>query len=284
MSPLISAHDAIKLLGQDGVVFLDASYHLPNSGRDPEAEYLERRIPGAIRFDINTIADPTAELPHTMPTAPVFQRHMRALGLRNEDTIIVYDDSPFYSSARAWYMLRYFGHGDVRVLNGGLTAWMKAGGATEHGSQIPSLMASQFTCDEPRGNDGVMMLGAMRRLVDVPAAQRKRQVVDARSRGRFAGTEDEPRPGLASGHMPGAINIPIGSLIDRDTGLIKDLPELEEIFSILDKDTPVVTTCGSGVTACGLALGLAMIGREDVAIYDGSWSEWGSRPDCPVEQ
>ena len=284
MPPLISAQEAIDLHGQDGVVFLDASYHLPNAGRDPAAEYLDRRIPGAIRFDINTIADPVAEMPHTMPTAPVFQRHMRALGIRNEDTIIVYDDTPFYSSARAWFMFRYFGHAEVRVLDGGLKTWVDAGGAVDHGSVVPTRAASHFVSAEPQGNDGVMMLGAMRRLVDIAPDLRKRQIVDARSSGRFAGTEAEPRPGLAAGHMPGAVNIPIGSLIARDTGKIKDKAELEEIFSGLDADKPIVTTCGSGVTACGLALGFAIIGREDVAIYDGSWSEWGSRPDCPVEQ
>lgn len=284
MNPLISVNDALELIGRENVIFLDASYHLPNAGRDPEAEYLENRIPGAIRFDINTIADPTAELPHTMPTAPVFQRHMRAIGIRNEASLIVYDDTPFYSSARAWYMLRYFGHADVKVLNGGLNAWKNADGPLDHGSVIPSLEPSQFVSSEPQGNDGIMMLGAMKRLVDIPSEQRKRQIVDARSRGRFDGTDEEPRPGLASGHMPGAINIPIGSLINRDTGLIKEPAELEEIFSVLDGDKPIVTTCGSGVTACGLALGLAIIGRQDVAIYDGSWSEWGSRPDCPVEQ
>jgi len=284
MNPLISAEDALGLVGRENVLFLDASYHLPNAGRDPDKEYLEKRIPGALRYDINTIADPTAEQPHTMPTAPVFQRHMRALGIRNDHTLIVYDDTPFYSSARAWYMLRYFGHGDVRVLDGGLKAWTKAGGPLDHGSVTPSLEPSQFISSEPQGNDGVMMLGGMKRLVDSPLDQRKKQIVDARSRGRFEGTEEEPRPGLASGHMPGAINIPIGSLIVRETGHIKTVAELEEIFSVLDASKPIVTTCGSGVTACGLALGLAIIGRQDVAIYDGSWSEWGSRADCPVEQ
>jgi len=284
ISPLISAQDALACHGMKDVVFADASYHLPTAGRDPEKEYLETRIPGAIRFDINTIADPTAELPHTMPSAQVFQRHMRALGIGNHHRVVVYDSTPFYSSARAWFMLRYFGHEHVQVLDGGLDAWIKAGGSLDNGGDVASLPGSDFISADPIGNDGVLSIGAMQRLVNVPASSRKRQIVDARSKGRFAGTEEEPRPGLASGHMPGAINIPIGSLIDRDTGRIKEKAQLEEIFGTLDKDHPIVTTCGSGVTACGLALGLAIIGREDVAIYDGSWSEWGSQPDCPVEQ
>ena len=276
-TPLISIEDALALHGQDNVVFADASFHLPTSGRDAAAEYAAAHIKGACWFDINTIADPSSPLPHTMPKAPLFQRHMQQLGIGSNDLVIVYDNSPFYSSARAWFMLRYFGHHRVQVLNGGFKAWQNAAGPIESGPATEQP-GKRFIIGDPVGNDGVRSLSAMKKHVETG----NRQILDARSAGRFNGTEAEPRQGLASGHMPGAQNIPVGSLIDQETGCFKTAAELADIFAGIDATKPVVTTCGSGVTACGLALGLAMIGREDVAIYDGSWSEWGSRSECPV--
>ena len=276
-TPLISIEDALSLHGQDNVVFADASFHLPTSGRDAAAEYEAAHIRGACWFDINTIADPSSTLPHTMPKAPLFQRHMQRLGIGSDDLVIVYDNSPFYSSARAWFMLRYFGHHRVQVLNGGFKAWQNAAGPIESGPATEQP-GKRFIIGDPVGNDGVRSLSAMKKHVETG----NRQILDARSAGRFNGTEAEPRQGLASGHMPGAQNIPVGSLIDQETGCFKTTAELADIFAGIDATKPVVTTCGSGVTACGLALGLAMIGREDVAIYDGSWSEWGSRSECPV--
>lgn len=276
-TPLISIEDALALHGQDYVVFADASFHLPTSGRDAAAEYAAAHIKGACWFDINTIADPSSPLPHTMPKAPLFQRHMQQLGIGSDDLVIVYDNSPFYSSARAWFMLRYFGHHRVQVLNGGFKVWQNAAGPIESGPATEQP-GKRFIIGDPVGNDGVRSLSAMKKHVETG----NRQILDARSAGRFNGTEAEPRQGLASGHMPGAQNIPVGSLIDQETGCFKTAAELADIFAGIDATKPVVTTCGSGVTACGLALGLAMIGREDVAIYDGSWSEWGSRSECPV--
>ena len=276
-SPLISVEEALTLLGQDNVVFADASFHLPTSGRDAEAEYEDSHIKGARWFDINAIADPNSDQPHTMPKAPLFQRHMQRLGISSDDLVIVYDTSPFYSSARAWFMLRYFGHADVRVLNGGFNVWKDAGGEVERGQQS-EYSGKRFLVTDPVGNAGVRSLSAMKKHVETG----NRQILDARAAGRFNGTEAEPRPGLASGHMPGARNIPISSLIEKETGLFKTGEDLVAALKDVDPDKPIVTTCGSGVTACGLALGLALIGREDVAIYDGSWSEWGSRADCPV--
>ena len=276
-TPLISIEEALDLHGQDNVVFADASFHLPTSGRDAAAEYEAAHIRGACWFDINTIADPSSPLPHTMPKAPLFQRHMQRLGIGSDDLVIVYDNSPFYSSARAWFMLRYFGHHRVQVLNGGFRAWQNAAGPIGSGPATEQT-GKRFIIGDPVGNDGVRSLSAMKKHVETG----NRQILDARSAGRFNGTEAEPRQGLASGHMPGAQNIPVGSLIDKETGCFKTVAELADIFAGIDAEKPVVTTCGSGVTACGLALGLAMIGREDVAIYDGSWSEWGSRPECPV--
>lgn len=277
-APLIDVNEALDLHGQDNVVFADASFHLPTSGRDAATEYETAHIKDARWFDINEIADPTSDQPHTMPKAPLFQRHMQKLGISSDDLVIVYDNSPFYSSARAWFMLRYFGHGQTRVLNGGFQAWQSAGGPVSSGAQ-KEYNASRFRVDDPVGNDGVRSLAAMKKHVETG----NRQILDARSAGRFNGEEAEPRPGLASGHMPGARNIPVSSLIDKETGLFKTGDALQAVFNGLDPDKQIVTTCGSGVTACGLALGLALIGREDVAIYDGSWSEWGSRSECPVE-
>jgi thiosulfate/3-mercaptopyruvate sulfurtransferase len=274
--PLIEIKEALALHGKEGVVFVDASYHLPASGRDAATEHQENHIAGARWFDINDIADPKSPLPHTMPKAPVFKHRMQRLGISSDDHLIVYDASPFYSSARAWFMLRYFGHARVQVLNGGFKAWLDVGGPVEAG--VCPVENGRFIINDPVGTDGVRSLLAMKKHVETA----DRQIIDARSAGRFNGNEPEPRQGLAGGHMPGAANIPIGQLIDRETGLIKPVDVLQEIFAVVDPEKPVVTTCGSGVTACGLALGLALVGREDVAIYDGSWSEWGSRSDCPV--
>lgn len=275
--PLIAAEDALRLHGQDGVVFADASFHLPTTGRDAQAEFAEGRIEGAVWFDINTIADPASDQPHTMPDADLFEAAMRQLGINQGDRIIVYDQSVFYSSARAWYMLRLFGHADIQVLDGGFKAWVKAGGPTESGTPVASP-AGNFNAGAAASGETVILIDALKQIIGRSDAQ----IVDARAAGRFNGTEPEPRPGLRSGHMPGAINIPIGSLIDKQTGLFKQKHELDAIFSALDLEKPIITTCGSGVTACGLALGLAAIGQHGVTLYDGSWSEWGSREDCPI--
>ncbi len=281
--PLIEIEEALARHGRNDVVFIDATSHLPTSGRDAATEYQENHITGARWFDINEIADPESPLPHTMPEAGVFKSHMQRLGISSDAHLIAYDASPYYSAARAWFMLRYFGHARVQVLNGGFKAWQDAGGPLETGPS-PAYEDSDFVIADPVGTDGIRSLTGMQE--DVKAASRQkettRQIVDARSEGRFNGSEPEPRPGLAGGHMPGAMNIPVSRLIDPETGRIKPAPELQKIFSVLDPEKPVVTTCGSGVTACGLALGLAIAGREDVAIYDGSWSEWGSRDDCPT--
>ncbi len=282
LSPIIEASEAINLTGK--AIFFDASFHLPQSERNAEAEFIGQRIKGAQRFDINAIALPRAKFPHTMPSAPIFQRQMRAMGVDQDSIVIVYDDTPLFSAARAWFMLKYFGHSNVRVLNGGFGAWKAAGGETETGEtphQESSAKSGDFIAKDPDGRCSVMPLKSLKRMVEKPPLERARHIIDARPEDRFFGRGQEPRGGLASGHIPGSQNIPFGQLIDKDTNRIKPKAELEAIFANLS-DKPIVATCGSGVTACVLILGLTIIGRDNAALYDGSWSEWGSRDDCPI--
>ena len=203
---------------------------------------------------------------------------MQDLGLENDDHVIVYCDSVFLSSARAWWMLRLFGHEKVSVLDGGLKSWLARSGATETGPMTDASKGG-FTVRAPVGAQMIPM-DSLRQLVTLGVAG---QIADARSAGRFAGTDPEPRAGLRGGHMPGASNVPIASLINQDGGL-RSPEEIAAAFAAggIETDRPVITTCGSGVTACGLALGLALLGNENVFVYDGSWSEWGAS-DAPVE-
>ena len=279
--PIISAKDATAAITQDNIIVFDASSHLPNVERDAEAEFLDGHLPHAQRFDINTIALPDADYPHTMPTAPLFQRHMQLMGVHQDSHILIYDDSDIFSAARAWFMFRYFGHDRVQIIDGGLKAWKAAGGKMETGAP-QARERGDFLAQDPLQNDGLISVHGMKKLVSKPIDERGRHILDARSADRFYGRVAEPRRGLASGHMPGAINIPFTDLLDRETGLMKSPDEIEKVFQDVSTDKAVATTCGSGVTACVLILGLAMIGRYDAALYDGSWTEWGSREDCPI--
>ena len=265
-------------IGKPGIKVLDATSHLPTSGRNAKEEYLACRIAGAGWFDIDEIADKSSKLPHTLPSAEFFQSKMRVLGIENDDYVIVYCDSVFLSAARAWWMLRLFGHDRVSVLDGGLRSWLAISGATESGPKTPTDKGG-FTI---RKSTGVQMVpfASLRQLVEQGVAG---QIADARSPGRFAGIDPEPRVGLRSGHMPGASNVPIASLINNEGGL-RSVDDIAEAFKAggIDPTLPVITTCGSGVTACGLALSLALLGNESVKVYDGSWSEWGAS-DAPIE-
>ena len=265
-------------IGKPGIKVLDATWHLPTLGRNAKEEHLACRIASAGWFDIDKIADQTSKLPHTLPSAEFFQSKMQALGLENDDYVIVYCDSVFLSAARAWWMLRLFGHDRVSVLDGGLKSWLAISGATESGPRKPTHRGG-FTV---RASVGAQMIpiASLRQLVERGIAG---QIADARSPGRFAGIDPEPRAGLRSGHMPGASNVPIASLINNEGGL-RSLDDIATAFRDggIDPELPVITTCGSGVTACGLALGLALLGSENVQVYDGSWSEWGGS-DAPIE-
>ena len=268
------------LLAQpDGAVRLfDASYFLPTMGRIGHEEYARAHIPGAVFFDIDGIKDEASELPHMIPSAEVFQDAMRGLGLNTGDQVVVYDDSPFLSSARAWWMLRYFGHLPVAVLDGGLRAWREAGGTVT--DTVPSPAPGTFSASAPAQAD-VITFAELEAAVRAGTAD---QIIDARAANRFAGVAPEPRAGLRSGHIPGSLNLPIGDILDTDTGKLKSADELARLFAKagLTMDKPAVTTCGSGVTAAGLTLALALLGKTDIRLYDGSWSEWGAS-DAPIE-
>ena len=275
---IVNAEWLASNLGKKSLKIFDATSHLPTLGRDANAEHLACRITGSLRFDIDRIADKSSPLPHTLPKADQFQSQMQDLGLESDDHVIVYCDSVFLSSARAWWMLRLFGHEKVSVLDGGLKSWLARPGTTESGP-MNDVPKGGFTVRAPVGAQMIPM-GSLRQLIELGVAG---QVADARSAGRFAGIDPEPRAGLRGGHMPGASNVPIASLINQDGGL-RSLDEIAAAFAAggIQTDRPVITTCGTGVTACGLALGLALLGNENVFVYDGSWCEWGAS-DAPIE-
>lgn len=251
------------------IVVVDASMHLPGSDRDANAEYRAARLPGAVRFDIDAISDRQSSLPHMLPSTVQFASAMKKLGIGDGSRVIVYDSEGYFSAARAWWMLRIMGHDDVAVLDGGLKKWRAEGRPLEDGPAVPRG-ERHFT---PR-----FRAALVRDKSDVASqlASANPQVIDARGAARFSGEAQEPRPGLRSGHMPGAVNIPYGALINAD-GTLKDKASLAAAFKAqgINFARPVTATCGSGVTACILAFAAAQVGHPDVAIYDGSWSEWG---------
>ena len=259
------------------LVIIDASWHMPSDGKDARAEYLAEHIPGAIFFDIDEIADTKSNLPHMLPPPEKFSSRMRALGIGDGSRIVVYDFSGILSAARVWWTFRVMGVEDVTVLNGGLPKWKREGLPLESGE--PRLRSARHFTSR-RNADLVRDVYDMKALLKDHSAE----IVDARAVERFAGRAPEPRPGLRSGHIPGAHNVPYGKVLKPD-GTLKSPTELETLFNQagVDLTRPVVTSCGSGITASVLALALAEIGHRRTAVYDGSWSEWGADQSLPIE-
>jgi thiosulfate/3-mercaptopyruvate sulfurtransferase len=258
------------------LAIVDASYFLPTVKRDAYAEYRDGHIPGAVFFDIEAIADHSTDLPHMLPGPTQFGEAAGAFGIGDGDTVVVYDSVGLFSAARVWWTFRLFGAKKVFILDGGLPQWKSEGRPLEKGDAKR----------EPRKFTADMNVGAVALLDDVrlALADDSVQIVDARSAERFAGKAPEPRPGLRSGHMPRALNVPYERLLEN--GRLMPRSKIEAIFrdAGVDLDKPIITSCGSGVTAAILTFALESIGREPKGLYDGSWAEWGARPDLPVER
>lgn len=258
----------------DKVRVLDASWYMPADKRDPAKEFEAAHIPGAGFYDIDALSDHASPLPHMLPPPGQFARDAGALGIGDGDMIVVYDTAGLFSAARVWFAFKAMGHDKVAVLDGGLPAWKAAGGSLEGGAANPR--PANFTA---RPNPALV-----RDFDGVKAALGNTQVLDARSAPRFEGIEPEPRAGLKSGHMPGAANLPYRAVLTSD-GRLKDDAALQKLFSEkgVDLRAPIITSCGSGVTAAIVMLALEKLGARQVAVYDGSWTEWGGRDDAPVE-
>lgn len=272
--PMVTCDWLAQRLDAPDIRIIDATWFMPNDPRKARALYDERRIPGAIFFEIDEIADTSSNLPHMLPSLEKFASCMRKLGISDGSRIVVYDNHGVFSAARVWWTFRAMGHEDVVVLDGGFPAWEAGGFPVEHG---PPQKRGERHFTVQKRVDLVRDLSDMRRAVVGSAL-----ILDARSPPRFHGEVDEPRPGLKRGHMPGARNVPFDALIQG--GRLKSREELEAAFegAGVDPSQPAICSCGSGITAAIIALALARLGRWDAAVYDGSWAEWGAQDDTPI--
>ena len=273
MDDLVSTDWLAQNLGQADVVVVDSSWHMPSSGRSGRDEYLKAHIPGARFLDIDAVADTSHPAPHMLPSAEGFGAAMERIGIGRGDRIVVYDNSPTRNAVRGWFMLRHFGADQVAVLDGGFGKWVEEGRRTESGEARPR--PARFEAVERP--DEIVSLKQVRAGLGVP-------LIDARGRARFEGTEADPRPGVASGHIPGSRNLPYTELYNPD-GTMKSREELRQHFvgAGVDAERPFVATCGSGVTANSLILAARLLGNRDTRLYDGSWSEWGADPTTPKD-
>ena len=272
---LVSTDWLAQHLNDPDLRLLDASWHMPDAGRDARAEYDAAHIPGARFFDIDDISDARSELPHMAPATEKFMSRLRAMGVGDGHQVVVYDSTGLFSAARVWWLFRLMGKRDVAVLDGGLPKWLAEGRAVE--DMAPVIRDRHMTTS--RQNQMVRDVTQVARAAKLG----DHTILDARGPGRFSGSEPEPRPGLRSGHIPGARNVHYATLLNDD-GTMKSVPALQKVFSDAGADLskPVITTCGSGVTAAIINLALERIGKTDHALYDGSWSEWGMYPDLPI--
>ncbi len=275
--PLVTTEWLAQNISMPDVRVADASWYLPDAKRDGRAEWGERRIPGAVFFDLEEIADKETGLPHMLPDPAKFSSRVRKLGLGDGARIIVYDGAGLFSAARAWWMFRVMGYRDVFVLDGGFPKWLTEGRA------VDDLPPSAPTARHFTARKHAMLVRDAAQIQNNLKTGAE-QIVDARSPGRYRGDEPEPRPGMRAGHVPGSLNVHYRSLLNDD-GTMKTASDLQGIFERagLDWAQPVVTMCGSGVTAAILALALTRVGHPSVSLYDGSWAEWGMREDLPVE-
>ena len=269
MDSLVSTEWLEAHLGEPGLVVVDSSWHMPATGRNGRGEYLQDHIPGARFLDIDKLSDRTNPAPHMLPSAEEFGAAMEGLGIGRGDRIVVYDNSPIRTAARGWFMLRHFGAGQVAILDGGFQKWSAEGRPTEVGE--PQPRPASFPAVERAGE-----------IVAKPAVLAAGVLVDARGAGRFEGSEPDPRPGVAPGHIPGARNLPFASLY-RDDGTFHGREEIRDLFERagVDPGAPFTATCGSGVTANSLIFAAHLIGNDATRLYDGSWSEWGADPATP---
>jgi thiosulfate/3-mercaptopyruvate sulfurtransferase len=277
MNPLVTPAWLAGHLGDPKIKILDAT--LPPVGVTPAIDthgrYMARHIPGAMFFDIEQLSDHSTPLPHMLPKPQEFSRSMAALGVGDQMDIMVYEQEGVFSAPRAWWMLRIFGARNVFLLDGGLRAWIEDGFPTESGE----VHSAPATFDAKLNSDAVQDFAQIEQLI-----AHRRQILDARSSGRFSGAAPEPRPGLSSGHMPGAVSIPFTELVAD--GRLKSAEQLAEVFAAkgVEIDEPITTTCGSGVTAAVIALGLEIVGAQRVSLYDGSWSEYAQHPRAAIEK
>ena len=275
--PLVSSQWLADNLQAPDLRVVDASYYLPGEGLDAREEYALQHIPGAVFFDIDDIADSDSPLPHMLPPPHKFSSRVRKLGLGDGLRFVIYDQRGLFSAPRVWWTFRYFGHEDVAVLDGGLPKWLNEDRPVEQRPAEPgerhfSARANSFLLRDKEQIRANLTSG-------------REQVLDARAKGRFDGSAPEPREGLRSGHIPGSLSLPFTDLLDRESQTMRAPEALRESFEAagVDMARPVITTCGSGVTAAVLALGLHLAGHRQVSVYDGSWSEWGLPGDTPVE-
>ena len=274
--PLVSTEWLAAHIDDANVKVVDATFKLPGVLPLPKDDYLAAHIPSAVFFDVDAVSDHSNPLPHMFPSAEQFGRDVGNLGIGNADTVVVYDSGGWVAAPRAWWMFLSYGHDNIRVLNGGLKKWRAEGRPVQSGDVKPKAATFKATFDEKR-------VRSMREMVD-NVASKAEQVIDARAAERFEGRAAEPRPGIRSGHIPGSRNVPYNQLFDAATGAMKPLDDLRKAFTNagVKLDAPIVTSCGSGVSAGVLTLALYRLGVEKSALYDGSWSEWGQASGPPV--